>query len=174
MNKLVLNFVGTTPPPASGYQISYRPKGSLQTYFSATSVTGSPILITGSILNNVDYEGFVTSSCGTSNSAPRSFKTSNYNNAIGNVLFTGCTAAVVSSIAFKSIAMFQLVGGNAYISNETGTGNLIINHNITTGTIKVTDSANAVFTQTITNTTNTFTGIVINATLPFKFEITCL
>lgn len=183
--KLVLNFVNPDPVPSGGFVVLYRPKGSLQSYFSFTQGTGTPIRITANILANVDYEGTIKSSCTTEISGERPFVTSNYTNATGNISIVGCAGMLyttgVISILFNAVELLPLgvtlplIPGEsgAFVSNEKGVGNLVITHDLSAGRIKFTDSAAAVYTQNITGATITFSNVTIDSPVPFKIEIEC-
>ena len=104
---ITINFVDPSPLPAKGFTILYRPKGSLQTYFTKTSLTGSPIKITENILANVDYEVIIKSNCDSKNSIEIVKFTNNYNNVVGNVNIINCVqlnaGEAIETILFKDV-----------------------------------------------------------------------
>ena len=58
---LTINYVDSVPPPASGYTLSYRPKGSLAAYTIAGPFYASPIQLFGLPIS--DYEGLLQADC---------------------------------------------------------------------------------------------------------------
>lgn len=183
--KLVINFVTQYPLPSGGFMVSYRPKGSLQPYYTITQLTGSPFIITAHILANVDYEGFIQSVCGTELSSIRTFTTSNYSNSIGNINIEPCTlfsyTEGITSISFANIELLPL--GNslplipgqsgAFVSNVQGIGDIVITHDLSDGLLIVKDSAGFTFTQNITPSPITLNGVIINATHRFSISVIC-
>ena len=58
---LTINYVDSVPPAASGYTLSYRPKGSSTPYTIAGPFFSSPIQVFGLPIS--DYEGILTAEC---------------------------------------------------------------------------------------------------------------
>ena len=185
MNTLAINFNGPATNPGNGYIAMYRPKGSLIPFYSFTQTTGSPIRITSAILNNVDYEGTIQSTCGTSKSPKKAFSTFNYNNAVGNINVPVCSVlgaiGIVTNVTFNNVAIlpltqpFPVMQGQtaAFVSNIKGVYTLVVTHSFTAGTITLVDSLGTTYTQTILSGTNIFPLITINELLTFSLSVTC-
>lgn len=185
MNSLDINFNGPVLTSANEYVALYRPKGSLVPYYSFAQSGGSPIKITAAILNFVDYEGTIQSSCGGSKSPPKAFSTSNYCNAVGNVNVPVCSVSgavgIISNVTFNNVALlpltqpFPVMQGQiaAFISNIKGLYTLTVAHTFLAGTMTIVDSLGAIYTQTITASPNTFPLITITELLPFSLTVSC-
>ena len=63
MATLTINFTATSPAPAGGYEIKYRPVGT--TGYTTLNVTVPPAVIFG-VLPNVDYQGTIKAVCSSS------------------------------------------------------------------------------------------------------------
>lgn len=171
-----LNFLDPRFTPGLGYKVRYRPKGSLQDYYEHTALTGVSVTFTTNVLPDMDYEGDISNVCYLENSVSRAFKTSKFNNAIGNVVYSKCNADSegVTSLTFKSTVMGKIPGGNAYISPKQGAGVLVITHTVPAGIISVTDSTGTFYKETITANITVFSDITLNSDAVWKIDINCV
>lgn len=182
--RIIIQFIEPSPLPTAGFVLSYRPKGSLAPYFSSTQTTGSPMVVTQHLLNNVDYEGTLGAVCASAGSA-LAFSTSNYHNAVGNVIVTALDAAIatspalsVTNITFNDATLlpleipFPLVPTNtaAFVCPSQGFNSVIVSFRAPSGYIIFTDSL-GVITRTNINTTQSilFTG-TINSTAGYSVQ----
>lgn len=182
MSILTLNF--NADPNIEKYRVSYRPKGSTQSYF-IVDIVNSPINISTNVITNVDYEGYLQGMCNGKLSKGKSFTTSKYNNAIGSVSVADCNTSFtgnVTSVTFNGVQLLPLIPGivlsegvqQDFISNIQGTGNLVINHSFSNCNVTVKDSTGTEITKISTVGSITFSTINITSVQPFLITISCI
>ncbi len=184
MPEIQISFKIPSSVPNGGFRISYRPKNSTQSYYSVNCTT-SPVTIQSNILANVDYEGYLQGICNGSTGKAKLFSTSKYTNATGVIKVKDCSSPFTGSIISVTFGGKQLLPLNTplplsklmsgdFISNATGTGDLIITHSFTKCHFKVIDSQNVIYDKSDSTGTVTFSGIKILPSGTFSIKTTCL